>query len=120
MAIGKTRYTQDSRFTPLHEEGNDVWALKIQNTRFEDAGQYECQVSYHDDMEKKMKKPVRLVVLGELSHVSLSQKSVVLIRPILLLHILTQFKLWLEALLFEVFERTELSTFHGLFRFPEA
>ncbi|XP_059081391.1 uncharacterized protein LOC131879162 [Tigriopus californicus] len=67
VAIGKTRYTQDTRFTPLHEEGNDVWALKIQNTRFEDAGQYECQVSYHDDMEKKMKKPVRLVVLDSVA-----------------------------------------------------
>ena len=30
LSIGKIRYTQDTRFTPLHDEGNDVWALKIQ------------------------------------------------------------------------------------------
>ena len=64
MAIGKVRYTQDTRFTPLHEEGNDVWALKIQETRMSDSGLYECQVSYHDDVEKKLKMPVRLIVLG--------------------------------------------------------
>ena len=65
MAIGKVRYTQDTRFTPLHEEGNDVWALKIQETRMSDSGLYECQVSYHDDVEKKLKMPVRLIVLGK-------------------------------------------------------
>jgi len=57
------RYTQDTRFTPLHEEGNDVWALKIQETRMSDSGLYECQISYHDDVEKKLKKPVKLLVL---------------------------------------------------------
>jgi hypothetical protein len=65
LAIGKVRYTQESRFTPLHEEGNDVWALKIQETRMSDSGLYECQVSYHDDVEKKLKLPVRLIVLGK-------------------------------------------------------
>lgn len=65
LAIGKVRYTQDTRFTPLHEEGNDVWALKIQETRMSDSGLYECQVSYHDDVEKKLKMPVRLIVLGK-------------------------------------------------------
>ena len=66
LAIGKVRYTQDTRFTPLHEEGNDVWVLKIQETRLSDAGLYECQVSYHEDVEKKLKMPVRLIVLGKL------------------------------------------------------
>ena len=65
LAIGKVRYTQDTRFTPLHEEGNDVWVLKIQETRLSDAGLYECQVSYHEDVEKKLKMPVRLIVLGK-------------------------------------------------------
>ena len=68
LAIGKVRYTQDTRFTPLHEEGNDVWALKIQETRMSDTGLYECQVSYHDDVEKKLKMPVKLVVLGTYKH----------------------------------------------------
>ena len=64
MAIGKIRYTQDTRFSPLNEEGNDVWVLKIKNARFSDRGHYECQVSYHDDVEKKLKMPVFLQVLG--------------------------------------------------------
>ena len=29
------------------------------------AGWYECQISYHDDVEKKLKMPVRLIVLGK-------------------------------------------------------
>jgi len=69
LAIGKVRYTQDTRFTPLHEEGNDVWALKIQETRMSDSGLYECQVSYHDDVEKKLKMPVRLIVLDSFSEI---------------------------------------------------
>ena len=64
LAIGKVRYTQDSRFTPMNEDGNDVWVLKINNARLSDSGSYECQVSYHDDMEKKLKMPVYLRVLG--------------------------------------------------------
>ena len=28
----------------MHEEGSDVWVLKIQETRLADSGQYECQV----------------------------------------------------------------------------
>ena len=64
LAIGKIRYTQDIRFTPLNEVGNDVWVLKIRNARFSDSGSYECQVSYHDDMEMKLKMPVYLQVLG--------------------------------------------------------
>lgn len=62
LSIGKVRYTQDRRFTPLHNEG-DAWALKIQEATFADSGHYECQVSYHDDVEKKLKMPVTLYVL---------------------------------------------------------
>ena len=64
LAIGKVRYTQDTRFTPLHDDGNDLFALKIQETRLSDAGLYECQVSYHED-EEKLKMSVRLIVLGK-------------------------------------------------------
>ena len=64
VAIGKIRYTQDKRFTPMNEDGNEVWVLKIQNARLSDSGNYECQISYHDDMENKLKMPVRLRVLG--------------------------------------------------------
>ena len=32
--------------------------------RVEDSGLYECQVSYHDDVEKKLKLPFTLTVLG--------------------------------------------------------
>ena len=48
----------------MNEDGNEVWVLKIQNARLSDSGNYECQISYHDDMEKKLKMPVRLRVLG--------------------------------------------------------
>ena len=65
LAIGKIRYTQDKRFTPLNEDGNDVWVLKINNARLSDTGSYECQISYHDDMETKLKMPVFLRVLGK-------------------------------------------------------
>ena len=68
LSIGRIRYTQDTRFTPLHEEGNDVWVLKVRETRMSDSGLYECQVSYHDDVEKKLKKPVKLLVLGKTFH----------------------------------------------------
>ncbi len=44
LSIGKIRYTRDDRFTPLHDEGNDVWALKISDARMSDSGEYECQV----------------------------------------------------------------------------
>jgi hypothetical protein len=39
----------------------------FQDSRPSDAGQYECQVSYHDDVEKKLKKPIKLFVLGKSS-----------------------------------------------------
>ena len=45
LSIGEIRYTRDSRFTPLHDAGNDVWALKIADAEMADSGEYECQVS---------------------------------------------------------------------------
>ena len=90
LSIGEVRYTRDSRFTPLHDAGNDVWALKIADAEMADSGEYECQasdqattslggkfkksnpisksllqVSYHDDIEKEMKMRVSLLVLGK-------------------------------------------------------
>ena len=65
LAIGQVRYTQDQRFTPLHNKGKDAWALKIQEAKFSDGGHYECQVSYHNDVEKKLKKQITLYVLGK-------------------------------------------------------
>jgi len=59
-------YTKDNRFTPLHETGSNVWILKLTNSNVEDSGDYECQVSYHDDMEKKLKLPFSLTVLSKL------------------------------------------------------
>ena len=65
LTIGSILYTQDHRFSPLHEAGSDVWILKVTHSRVGDSGEYECQVSYHDDMEKKIKMPFTLLVLGE-------------------------------------------------------
>ena len=38
---------------------------QIVNPNMDDAGLYECQVSYHDDTEKKLKMPFSLKVLGK-------------------------------------------------------
>ena len=35
------------------------------NPSLEDSGSYECQISYHDDTEKKLKIPFTLEVLGK-------------------------------------------------------
>jgi hypothetical protein len=40
-------------------------AIFLQDARPSDGGLYECQVSYHDDVEKKLKKPIKLFVLGK-------------------------------------------------------
>jgi len=53
LSVGRVRYTQDERFTPLHEDGNDVWALKIQETRKEDQGYYECQVNIKESKKRE-------------------------------------------------------------------
>ncbi len=29
LTIGETTYTQDKRFSPIHERGSDVWILKV-------------------------------------------------------------------------------------------
>ena len=42
----------------------------FQDVRPSDGGLYECQVSYHDDVEKKLKKPIKLFVLGEMRFIS--------------------------------------------------
>ena len=75
LTVGETRYTHDERFTPIHaarksdssspELDVDAWILQITHARVEDSGDYECQVSYHDDMEKKLKMPFTLKVLGK-------------------------------------------------------
>ena len=40
--------------------------LKLTNPQLKDSGEYECQVSYHDDKEEKLRMPYRLIVLGKL------------------------------------------------------
>ena len=64
MTIGEHLYTPDRRFSSIHEEDSDVWILKVTGAKVEDSGEYECQVSYHDDVEKKLKMPINLIVLG--------------------------------------------------------
>ena len=45
--------------------GSNVWMLKLTDPQLKDSGEYECQVSYHDDVEKKLKMPFALLVLGK-------------------------------------------------------
>ena len=65
LTIGKILYTQDQRFLPIHEDGSDVWILKLTNPQVKDSGDYECQVSYHEDVEKKLTSSISLKVLGK-------------------------------------------------------
>lgn len=65
LTIGKILYTQDQRFLPIHDDGSDVWILKLTNTQVKDSGEYECQVSYHEDVEKKLTMSISLKVLGK-------------------------------------------------------
>ncbi len=73
LTIGDLVYTQDQRFSPIHrkhgggdeeEDEDDVWILKVTHTRVDDTGDYECQLSYHEDVEKKLKMSFSLKVLG--------------------------------------------------------
>lgn len=63
LTIGLVRYTRDQRFTAIHGQDSNNWALKIVNPNLNDSGLYECQISYHDDTEKKLKMPFNLQVL---------------------------------------------------------
>jgi hypothetical protein len=77
LTIGDLVYTKDQRFSPIHrkhgsssssEDGEieeDVWILKVTNTKVEDSGDYECQLSYHEDREKKLKMIFSMKVLGK-------------------------------------------------------
>ena len=68
LTIGDILYTQDQRFMPIHEEGSESWILKLTNPQVKDSGEYECQVSYHEDVEKKLTMPISLNVLGKKIH----------------------------------------------------
>lgn len=50
---------------PIHEADSDVWILKLTSPQVKDSGEYECQVSYHEDVEKKLTMPISLTVLGK-------------------------------------------------------
>jgi len=69
LTIGLVRYTRDPRFTAIHGQGSNNWALKIVNPNMDDSGLYECQVSYHDDTEKKLKMPFSLKVLESRAYI---------------------------------------------------
>lgn len=70
LTIGMVRYTRDPRFTAIHGRANDNWGLKIVDPNLNDTGLYECQISYHDDTEKKLKMPFTLKVLESRAHIA--------------------------------------------------
>ena len=90
LTIGTVRYTRDPRFTAIHGQGTENWGLKVTripqsysfnwtwfqivNPGLDDSGLYECQVSYHDDTEKKLKMPFNLQVLGEFYSLNFSAR----------------------------------------------
>ena len=65
LLVDDILYTQDQRFLPIHDDGSNVWILKLTNPKVKDSGEYECQVSYHEDVEKKLTMPISLTVLGK-------------------------------------------------------
>lgn len=62
---------------PIHDEGSNVWILKLTNPQVQDSGEYECQVSYHEDVEKKLTMPISLTVLGK----EAPEKNIVVYLP---------------------------------------
>lgn len=65
LTIGEIAYTQDKRFTPIHENGSEVWILKIKSPEVDDTGEYECQLSYHEDEEQRYSLAFSLKVLSK-------------------------------------------------------
>ena len=65
LTIGLILYTKDNRFCPIHDPASNVWILKLAQAQVEDSGDYECQVSYHEDEEKKLKMSFSVTVLGK-------------------------------------------------------
>ena len=45
LTVGRYTYTTDQRFRALHTPGSEDWPLTIAETRPEDEGLYECQIS---------------------------------------------------------------------------
>ncbi len=52
LTIGALSYTQDKRFSAIHEEGSEAWILKITRAEVEDSGDYECQVKREPENRK--------------------------------------------------------------------
>lgn len=61
LTVGAQRYTRDSRFQPLHQDGSDEWSLRLLSPRLHDSGTYECQVS----TEPKISQAFLLNVVGQ-------------------------------------------------------
>jgi len=81
LSIGRSTYTGDSRFSPMFHAEDNVqvanWMLKVVRARPEDSGDYECQVAFHDDVERRISQILKLKVLGE----SPSPKKRMIFRP---------------------------------------
>ncbi|CAG0924035.1 unnamed protein product [Notodromas monacha] len=45
LTSGRHSFTNDDRFTPLHQEGSDEWLLQMKNVKMGDNGTYQCQVA---------------------------------------------------------------------------
>ncbi|TRY66995.1 hypothetical protein TCAL_13929 [Tigriopus californicus] len=69
LTIGEIAYTQDKRFTPIHENGSEVWILKIKSPEVDDTGEYECQLSYHEDEEQRYSLAFSLKVLNSRAYI---------------------------------------------------
>ncbi len=65
LSLNELTNTKDSRIRAIHVPGSDRWALRIQETRVDDSGGYECQVT----TANKTIEIIQLNVLGNWSTV---------------------------------------------------
>ncbi|XP_077290334.1 defective proboscis extension response 4 [Arctopsyche grandis] len=59
LTVGGLAYSSDGRFSSLHADGSDEWALRVASAQPRDSGIYECQVS----SEPKISQAFRLNVV---------------------------------------------------------
>ncbi|CAL1526114.1 unnamed protein product, partial [Lymnaea stagnalis] len=62
LTIGRRTFVDDERVSVQHVPLEPDWHLLIKQVRFDDAGEYECQIS---SVDRQLRKPVQLTVKRE-------------------------------------------------------
>lgn len=61
LTVGLTRYTSDERFSTVHVQYSNSWALQVKDAQLRDAGLYECLLN----SDPPVRQVVSLRVVGE-------------------------------------------------------